>query len=102
MLGSRAVRERLPGERKPDVCDYGCSDTEGCSIDRGSFDIDAWAIAQTWAICGGADRRAWPRAGGLDAQDAGLVAAFLAIDGMVHAARQRETERLVATVKPRR
>jgi hypothetical protein len=91
MLGGRAVRERLPGERAPDPCEFGCLEGESCFVERGFFDPEATAIAQTWALCGGLERRTWPRAGGLEDQDAGTVATLLAIDGMVAAARERAT-----------
>ena len=100
MLGGEGVRERLPGEVLPKTCDFGCALEGPCFIEAGSFDAAAYELVETWALCGGADRpRTWPRAGGLAAQDAGLVRAFLVVDGLVDQARNREARRAEIAAK---
>ena len=83
------LRERLPGEPAPNPCDYGCAGEE-CAAEAGfPVDPEAAAIARTWALCGGRERRCWPRAGALEEQDAGTVALFESIDALVANARAR-------------
>ncbi|HVY62226.1 MAG TPA: hypothetical protein VHF22_11270 [Planctomycetota bacterium] len=98
MLGGRAIRERLPGERAPDPCDFGCERDGPCFVEAGFFDVEAASIAETWALCGGRDRRCWPRGGGLEAQESGLVAVFASIDAMVAEADARDAARAAARV----
>jgi hypothetical protein len=93
MIDGKPARERLPGERAPDPCDFGCSHADKCFVEAGMFDAEAEAIARTWALCGGLERRVWPRAGGIQDQDAGVVATFEGIDAMVAMARDRELKR---------
>lgn len=89
----RPVRERLPAEAAAvGACGFGCGAGEPCWIDAGRFDVRVEEIVWAWRRCGGRARTAWPRAGGVEAQDAGLVAMLEAIDGEVARADARAAE----------
>lgn len=99
MLGGEAARRRLEGERAPEPCDFGCERDGACFIEAGRFDPEAEAMVSAWALCGGPERRSLPRSGGLDDQDAGVLATFVAIDGMVLDARRRAEARAEAQAR---
>lgn len=80
------MRERLPGEARPDPCGFGCRPEE-CWLEDG--DPEAEELARTWALCGGRERRCWPRGGGLLDQDALVVSTFGVVDAEVGAAEAR-------------
>jgi hypothetical protein len=74
------LRERLPGEARPDPCGWGCASESDCAADRDFWDLAAEETVFFYGLCGGRERRSWPRPGGLAAQDAVLVYRFAAID----------------------
>lgn len=61
---------------------------------------EAERIVRLWTLCGGINRHCWPKAGGLEDQDAVVVFWFSEIDALVaevvKAQSQKETARVQA------
>lgn len=91
----------------PDPCDFGCGgcgrtcdpdEPIRCFVEWGGVDPEAERVARDWVLCGGRAHATWPRPGGLEAQDAGTVFLFAAIDALVaqeEVRAVREAERSV-------
>jgi hypothetical protein len=89
MAGGIPLRERFPGEACPDPCDFGCASDGECFVERDQIDLEAEAVVRSWMIAGPPERRTWPRAGGVEDQDAVVVRTFGAIDEMLAETRSR-------------
>lgn len=83
------MRDRSPAEAAAVTCGFGCEAGGPCWIEAGRFDVSVEEIAATYRRCGGKARKLWPRAGGVEDQDAGTVAMFEVIDLEVGAAEAR-------------
>lgn len=80
--GREVVRPYESGDPEH-PCEYGCAPGH-CLLDDG-LPIETRRVLRDWRLCGGMLRSTWPRAGGLEDQDAAVVFWFHELDRLAEA-----------------